>query len=200
MTTLHDHLRTYALAHAEGVVRAVAFLRGWGPTRGPTDPPLLAVPRLGGQVLWGERESAPFSDSRVHRLTRPEQVLALVPQLLTTTVSERWLVSVTDGLFPLSRHCLGRGEDDQVGVDVADLLKTVILDHGTGFFLVHARPEDTSSPTREDQRWTRWVLESGRALRLELVDHLVVEGDRWRSCLWERRGRPISGEVAHGTP
>jgi DNA repair protein RadC len=47
--------------------------------------------------------------------------------------------------------------------------------------VVHNHPSGDPTPSADDLRITAELVEAGRLLDIELLDHLVVAADRWAS-------------------
>jgi DNA repair protein RadC len=55
-----------------------------------------------------------------------------------------------------------------------EIFKPVITHSAYSFILVHNHPSGDPSPSDADLRLTRRILEAGRILQLQLIDHVII--------------------------
>lgn len=66
-------------------------------------------------------------------------------------------------------------------VRVAEVFKGAILKNAASILMVHNHPSGDPSPSPEDANLTRLVVNAGRLLDIELLDHVVIGKGRWVS-------------------
>ena len=134
-------------------------------------------------------------------LTRPQGVLRLLSSLCTRDVEEGWVFTVGSGLRPIGHHRVAQGGAAHCALAPADVLRAVLLDGATGFFLVHNHPSGDPEPSEPDREFTSRLGTAARIMNLRLHDHLVVSRGRWASCLTDARGeRPFLNAEPPGAP
>ncbi len=79
-----------------------------------------------------------------------------------------------------------KGTVNSSQVRVAELFKEAIRQNATSIILAHNHPSGDPAPSPEDIRITQLVIEAGKLLEIELLDHLVLGHQRWIS-LREKR-------------
>jgi DNA repair protein RadC len=79
-----------------------------------------------------------------------------------------------------------KGTVNSSQVRVAELFKEAIRHNATSIILAHNHPSGDPTPSPEDVRITELVIEAGKLLEIELLDHLIIGHQRWLS-LRERR-------------
>ena len=79
-----------------------------------------------------------------------------------------------------------RGSLNSSQVRVGELFKAAIRRNAAAIIVVHNHPSGDPTPSPDDVALTRAVLEAGRLLDIEVLDHLVIGMGRWVS-LKERK-------------
>ena len=91
-------------------------------------------------------------------------------------------------LFLNSKNMLIRDEQmseglvDEAAVYVREIIRRALDYHATALILVHNHPSGDPSPSQQDIRLTRDIVEAGRHLKIVVHDHLIV-GTRGHSSL-----------------
>jgi len=66
-------------------------------------------------------------------------------------------------------------------VRVAEVFRAAILDNAPAILLAHNHPSGDPSPSPDDVSVTRAVMQAGKLLDIELLDHLVITQERFVS-------------------
>ncbi len=61
-----------------------------------------------------------------------------------------------------------------------EVFKAAILANAAAIICVHTHPSGDPSPSAEDMEITRRLVEAGKILGIEVLDHVII-GDRWVS-------------------
>jgi DNA repair protein RadC len=92
------------------------------------------------------------------------------------------------GLFCLSTHHdvlayheLSRGTLDTTLVHPREVLKVALLANARAVIIGHNHPSGDPNPSPDDVKLTQRLATAGELLGIELVDHLIVAGDRYVS-------------------
>ena len=86
-----------------------------------------------------------------------------------------------------SRRCLicceilNRGVVNAVDITVRRMVEIALKNKAASLVLSHNHPEGVALPSREDESFTRKAGEALRLMGLELVDHIIIAGDRYFS-------------------
>jgi len=62
-----------------------------------------------------------------------------------------------------------------------DVFREAILEPASGIILIHNHPSGNPSPSEEDLRITKQLVEAGRLLGIKVYDHIILAGDSYRS-------------------
>jgi DNA repair protein RadC len=74
------------------------------------------------------------------------------------------------------------GSVDEAAVHVREVIRRALEHHATALILVHNHPSGDPSPSQQDIRLTRDIVDAGRHLNIAVHDHVIV-GTRGHSSL-----------------
>jgi DNA repair protein RadC len=169
------------------------------PTASDRDPDVLLVPRwdLGAT----SREHAPGRvalactgcDGRLtgpvrgRDVSSPELAAEVLVPLLADRDRERCVAALLDTKHRvLDTVTVSIGSLDRTFMAPREILRDALLANAAALVVAHNHPSGDPEPSDDDERVTRRLVSAGRAVGIEVLDHLVVGGDRWVSLA--RRG------------
>jgi DNA repair protein RadC len=62
-----------------------------------------------------------------------------------------------------------------------DVFHEALLEPAAGVILIHNHPSGNPSPSEEDLRVTKQLVEAGRLLGIKVYDHIILAGEDYRS-------------------
>jgi len=62
-----------------------------------------------------------------------------------------------------------------------DVFREALLEPAAGVILIHNHPSGNPSPSEEDLRITKQLVEAGRLLGIKVYDHIILAGETYRS-------------------
>jgi DNA repair protein RadC len=62
-----------------------------------------------------------------------------------------------------------------------DVFREALLEPAAGIILIHNHPSGNPSPSEEDLRITKQLVEAGRLLGIKVFDHIILGGESYRS-------------------
>lgn len=74
-------------------------------------------------------------------------------------------------------HTIHIGSVGYSVVHPRDVLQPAILNNATSFIVFHNHPSGSITPSPEDIKVTKSLVESGRILGIELIDHIIIGTD-----------------------
>ena len=77
---------------------------------------------------------------------------------------------------------MSEGSVDEAAVYIREIIRRALDCHATALILVHNHPSGDPSPSQQDIRLTRDIVEAGRHLNIAVHDHLII-GTRGHSSL-----------------
>ena len=121
------------------------------------------------------------------RLDDPEAVAGLVVPLLGAADREHCVAVMLDTKHRvLEAITVSVGSIDHTFMAPREILRDALLANAAAVVVAHNHPSGDPEPSRDDERVTRRIVEAGRVVGIEVLDHLVVGGGSWVSLA--RRG------------
>jgi DNA repair protein RadC len=77
--------------------------------------------------------------------------------------------------------CIYRGSLNSSQVRVAELFKAAVRRSCAAVIIVHNHPSGDPTPSADDIALTRAVIEAGKLLDIDVLDHLVIGQGKWVS-------------------
>ncbi len=62
-----------------------------------------------------------------------------------------------------------------------DVFREALIEPAAGVILIHNHPSGNPSPSEEDLRITKQLVEAGRLLGIKVYDHIILAGENYRS-------------------
>ena len=95
----------------------------------------------------------------------------------------------------LAMHLIYQGSVSSAIVRMAEVFRPAILDSATGIIVAHNHPSGDPAPSPEDIHVTRLLIETGRLLDIEVMDHLIIGRGQYVSM--RERGMGFDGMTTH---
>jgi DNA repair protein RadC len=76
---------------------------------------------------------------------------------------------------------ISEGTLDASIVHPRDVFREALLEPATGVILIHNHPSGNPSPSEEDLRITKQLVDAGRLLGIKIYDHIILAGEDYRS-------------------
>lgn len=128
----------------------------------------------------------PGTDDR-SQLTSPEAAAAVLVPHLGGSDRERCVAALLDTKHRLLELVVvSVGSLDHTFMAPREVFRDALLANAAAVVLAHNHPSGDPAPSRDDELLTRRLTRAGELIGVELLDHLVVGGDRWVSLA--RRG------------
>jgi DNA repair protein RadC len=136
---------------------------------------LLAVLEL------SHRLQAPPADER-QRITSPgDGATLLLPQMRHLTQEELWVILLDTRNRVLATQTVYKGSLNSSMVRIAEIFRAAIEAPAAAIIVAHNHPSGDPSPSPEDIRVTKQIVEAGKLLDIELLDHLIIGNGRYIS-------------------
>ena len=114
----------------------------------------------------------------VHTLLAPEMGALAQEQLRVLLLNTRNQV--------MGQRVIYIGNVNSSVVRPAEVLRAAVIDSAPSIIISHNHPSGDPTPSPEDVSITRDLVQAGKILGIDLLDHVVIGGDRWVS-LKERK-------------
>lgn len=121
------------------------------------------------------------------QITSPESAADLLVPELTARDRERCVALLLDTKHRvLSLATVSIGSVDHTFMGPREIMRDALLANAAAIVLGHNHPSGDPQPSRDDEAVTGRIVRAGEVVGLDVLDHLVVGGDRWVSLA--RRG------------
>jgi DNA repair protein RadC len=115
-------------------------------------------------------------------LSQPAQVFEAFAPLMEDLRREVFRVALLDAQNGLLRDCvISEGTLSASLVHPREVFKPAILESAASIILLHNHPSGDPTPSREDVRLTRQLVDCARLLDLRIHDHVIVGRGRYAS-------------------
>ena len=94
---------------------------------------------------------------------------------------ELWVMNLDTRNRVMHLVKLYQGSVNSSQVRVAEVFRAAITDNAPAILLAHNHPSGDPSPSPDDVSVTRAILQAGKLLDIELLDHLIITPDRFVS-------------------
>jgi DNA repair protein RadC len=139
-----------------------------------------AALEIGRRVLLAQPEQRP-------QISSPADVATLLMVEMSHLEQEHLrVVMLNTKHYVLAISTIYIGTIDSSAVRVCEVFKEAMKRNAASIILCHNHPSGDPQPSPQDVLVTRQILEAGRLLGIDLLDHLVIGQGRWIS-LRERR-------------
>lgn len=88
----------------------------------------------------------------------------------------------------LSTRMVYKGSLNTTVVRVGEVFKDAIRQNAAAIIIAHNHPSGDSSPSPEDIRVTREIVQAGKLLSIDVLDHVVIGGSQFTSLREKRLG------------
>jgi len=129
------------------------------------------VRRIQSQTNEGKLSFKRSSDVANHYLPLMRDFRKEVFTILLLNRANRLIKEVT----------ISEGTLDASVVHPRDVFREALLEMAAGVILMHNHPSGEASPSEEDLRITKQLVEAGRLLGIKVYDHIIVAGNSYRS-------------------
>lgn len=152
-----------------------------GPATGRSEGPPLGPPCPCG------RSFRPEDITERDEVTGPDAAAQLAVPVLAGRDRERCVALLLDAKHRLLElTTVSVGSLDHTFMAPREIMRDALLANAAALVLAHNHPSGDPEPSPDDETVTRRLTEAGRLVGIEVLDHLVVGGDRWVSLA--RRG------------
>ncbi len=159
-----------------GLIRADAAAlqrtRGLGPAKAAQ---ILAAVELGRRAGALDPESRPLVES-------PEAVNAVLgSRMIGLTGEQLWVLSLDIRNRLLGASIASEGGVAAVGVRHADVFREPIVLRAVSVIVAHNHPSGDPKPSPQDIAATRDMIEAGKLLDIQVLDHVIIGQNRFVS-------------------
>lgn len=149
----------------------IAAVRGMGAAKTCA---LKAALELGRRLM--------LEDARMPSIRSPQDVANLLMLEMGSLEQEclRTVLLNTKNMV-LAMPTIYRGSVNSAGLRVGELFREAVRHNATSMIVVHNHPSGDPTPSPEDVSVTRALIEAGKLMDIEILDHLIIARQRFVS-------------------
>jgi DNA repair protein RadC len=157
---------------ARASVKEISRIKGVGPVRGL---------QIAASVELGRRLSSKVIDLPCH-IHSPEDVADLLLPELAGEKKEHFKTLVLDTKNRVVRNVtISVGTLDASLVHPREVFREAVQASASSVIVAHNHPSGDPTPSAEDKQVTTRLVEAGKVLGIDVLDHIVIGDDRWVS-------------------
>ena len=104
----------------------------------------------------------------------PGEAAALLADTANLAQEVFTVITLNAKYRPIDRHLVSLGLVDASLVHPREVFAPAILDRAAAIIISHNHPSGDPTPSAEDLRITRQLIEAGRILDIQVLDHVVI--------------------------
>lgn len=91
------------------------------------------------------------------------------------------VVNLNVKMQPINFNIVGIGGLAQAAASIPNVLKSSLLSNAAAFLLLHNHPSGDPTPSQDDIQMTQKVIEAGKIVGIQCLDHIVIGAGEGRS-------------------
>lgn len=125
---------------------------------------------------------------RVDTVASPADIYRLLSWLAAEPQEQFWVVCFDTKNHVRSQHLLYQGTVNAAMIRPAEVFREAVTRTHPAIAIVHNHPSGDPTPSPEDMETTRRIVEAGKLLDIDVLDHLVIGAGRFVSMRERRLG------------
>jgi DNA repair protein RadC len=112
----------------------------------------------------------------------PKDVVAIIdPFIGCLDHEELWVIDLDTRNRVMSLVKLYQGSVNSSQVRICEVFRQAIIENSPGIVVIHNHPSGDTSPSPEDVNLTRALVQAGKLLGIDMLDHIVVAYGKFTS-------------------
>jgi DNA repair protein RadC len=123
------------------------------------------------KINWN---AAQVKEPTAKYITTPDRVRAECCDMSTLAQESMHILTLNARNKMIDRHMITLGLADSSLIHPREIFRAAITDGASTIVLVHNHPSGDPSPSAEDLRVTRQMIEAGRIIGIHVTDHVII--------------------------
>jgi len=124
-------------------------------------------------IELGKRLATPKQN--LSRITSPSHVFALMHQdFIGKEQEEMWTIILNRKHNLIDKIMITRGLVDRSQVHAREIFKNAIRKNASCLILCHNHPSGDPTPSPEDIKCTKAIVEAGKIIGIDVMDHVII--------------------------
>lgn len=138
----------------------------------------------------GKRIASLPSDARARISSSADVAHLLMPEMMWLSKESLRVLLLNTRNYVMGVREVYNGTVNSADVRVSEVFRDAVRENCKSVIVVHNHPSGDPTPSREDVQVTSKLLEAGKLLDIELLDHVVLARDGYVSLKERRLGFP----------
>ncbi len=113
-------------------------------------------------------------ESGVQKITSPADAYRVCADIAGLAQESFHILTLNARNILINRHLITLGLVDSAPVHAREVFRPAISDSASAVALVHSHPSGDPTPSAEDIKITRQLVEAGNILGIKVVDHVII--------------------------
>ena len=163
---LHSNDNNLSLLSRKGIKELTHDFKGMGEAKAVS---IIAALELGYRMLAENAAQKEYIISDSNDLFN-----YICPSIVNLPVEEFWAIYLNIKRKALFKQRISLGGITDTPVDIRRIFATALEKNAVYIAVAHNHPTGHLNPSREDKNLTCRILEAGKILNIELIDHIIV--------------------------
>ena len=116
------------------------------------------------------------------KVTKPQDLIPILAPRYGNKRQEHFLAVLLDGAQQVIRvKLITVGTLTRCLAHPREILRPAIIESAGSIILVHTHPSGNVEPSREDREMTSRMIQAGKIVGIEVLDHLILSRERYYS-------------------
>lgn len=108
------------------------------------------------------------------KIQSTQDVATLCQDIINLAQESFHVLTINCRNYLIDRHLIGLGLVDACLIHPREIFRPAILDGAKAIICVHNHPTGDSTPSAEDIRMTRQLIQASKILEIQIVDHVIM--------------------------
>ena len=114
-------------------------------------------------------------EGKSERITSPEDAYRILEPLFSERKTEHFgIITLNRKGYLINIHTVSVGGLGKVAVEPKEVFRPAVRDLAEAVILFHNHPSGISRPSSEDLEITKRLVEAGKVLGVEVIDHIII--------------------------
>jgi DNA repair protein RadC len=111
------------------------------------------------------------------RITTPEEAMKVCSDLAYLAQESFHILTLNTKKRLINRHMISLGGVNSTPVSIAECFRCAVQDSASTLIAAHGHPSGDVSPSAEDIRITRGLVDAGKIIGIAVIDHVIIGRD-----------------------
>ena len=125
------------------------------------------------------------------RINQPSEAVGLLQCFIGSIAHEElWVITMDSRNCVMQLIQLYKGTVNASPVRISEVFRQAVIDNSPCIIVAHNHPSGDVTPSMDDIKLTKNIVEGGKLLDIEVLDHLVISGSDFISMKSRKLGFP----------